>query len=84
MLTVTASPLMSLNCIPDQLDDVCLFEGRSNEYAEEYIADSGLLDDMPENLRYYFDMEAFTRDMLLSGDINEVEIMGTTYIAWGC
>jgi len=75
---------VDMSNIPDQLDEVSLFEGRSDEYAEEYITDSGLLDDMPENLRYYFDVEAFARDMLLSGDINEVEIMGTTYVAWGC
>ena len=75
---------VDMSDIQGQLDDVCLFEGRSDEYAEEYITDSGLLDDMPENLRYYFDCEAFARDMLLSGDINEVEIMGTTYVAWGC
>jgi len=68
----------------DQMDEVGLFEGRSKEYAEEYIEDCGLLDEMPENLRYYFDVEAFARDMLLSGDISEVEIMGTTYVAWGC
>lgn len=69
--------------ILDQLDDVMLFEGDARSYAENYIEDIGLLDEMPENLRYYFDTEAFARDMLLSGDINEVEIQGTTYIATG-
>ena len=48
-----------------------------------YIEDTGLLDEMPENLRYYFETEAFARDMLLSGDIDEVEIQGTTYIVTG-
>ena len=70
--------------ILDRLDEVGLFHGRADQYAAEYIEDSGLLDDMPENLRYYFDVEAFARDMLLSGDINEVEIMGTTYVIWEC
>ena len=68
--------------ILDRLDEVGLFHGRADQYAAEYIEDSGLLDDMPENLRYYFDVEAFARDMLLSGDICEVEIMGCTYAIW--
>lgn len=70
--------------IMDRLDEVGLFEGRSNQYAEEYIEDCGLLDEMPENLRYYFDVDAFARDMLLSGDITEVGINNTTYVIWGC
>ena len=71
---------ISISDILDQLDDVMLFEGDARSYAENYIEDTGLLDEMPENLRYYFDVEAFARDMLLSGDIDEVEIQGTTYI----
>ncbi len=70
--------------ILDRLDEVGLFHGRADQYAAEYIEDSGLLDDMPENLRYYFDVESFARDMLLSGDINEVEIMHNTYVIWEC
>ena len=70
--------------IMDRLDEVGLFEGRAKEYAESYVEDCGLLDEMPENLRYYFDCEAFARDMLLSGDIYEVEIMNSTYVIWEC
>lgn len=33
------------------------------DYAEEYVESCGLLDSMPENLRRYFDMEAFARDL---------------------
>lgn len=73
----------SMSDILDRLDDVMLFEGDARFYAEQYIEDTGLLDEMPENLRYYFDTEAFARDMLLSGDINEVEIQGTTYVVTG-
>ena len=70
--------------ILDQIDDVMLFEGTPLEYAEEYINDTGMLDEIPENLRYYFDTEAFARDMVLGGDVTEVEIDGTHYIASGC
>ncbi|MBL4574552.1 MAG: antirestriction protein ArdA [Opitutaceae bacterium] len=69
--------------ILDNLDTVALFEGTSEEYAQEYINDCGLLSELPENLRYYFDVEAFGRDMVLGGDITEVEIMNTHYIVWG-
>ncbi|MBL4800364.1 MAG: antirestriction protein ArdA [Emcibacter sp.] len=69
--------------ILDNLDDVSLFEGTATEFAEEYINDCGLLSELPENLRYYFDVEAFARDMVLGGDITEVEIMNTHYIVWG-
>jgi len=67
----------------DRLDEITLFQGTALEYAAEYIEDTGLLNDMPENLRYYFDTEAFARDMVLGGDITEVEINNTDYIAWG-
>ena len=36
-------------------------------FAEQYIEDCGLLDQMPENLRYYFDMASFTRDLFMDG-----------------
>lgn len=70
--------------ILDQLEDVCLFGGTAKDHAENYIEECGLLDEMPENLRFYFDVEAFARDMLLSGDVTEITIMGATYTVWGC
>ncbi len=70
----------SLDGMLDRLDDVMLFEGTAIEYAESYLDDTGLLDQIPENLRYYFDTDAFARDMLLGGDIAEIEIGGKTYV----
>ncbi len=32
-------------------------------YAEEFVEETGLLSEMPENLRGYFDMEAYARDL---------------------
>ena len=46
---------------------------------EAYLEDTGLLDQIPENLRYYFDIKAFARDLVLGGDITELEINGRTY-----
>jgi len=37
------------------------------EVAEQYAEETGLLDNIPENLRYYFDFEAFGRDMSFEG-----------------
>jgi antirestriction protein len=40
------------------------------EFAEEYADSTGMLDSIPEHLRYYFDFEKFARD-LLAGDFFE-------------
>lgn len=36
------------------------------EFAENLVDECGLLADMPENLRYYFDYEAFARDLFIN------------------
>jgi len=69
-----------MDTILNRMDDINLFEGTAIEYAEQYIDDTGMLAEMPENLRFYFDTEAFARDMVLGGDITEVTIDGTDYI----
>ena len=49
-------------------------------YAEEYIGDTGMLDSIPENLRYYFDYERFARDLFMS-DMRSVRSgHGTIYV----
>lgn len=53
------------------LDDTCLFEGSALDYAHDHIDSMGTLDDLPKSLRYYFDYEAFARDLVLGGDITE-------------
>ena len=40
------------------------------EFAEELADSIGLLDDVPDNLKGYFDMSAFARDLMIS-DCNE-------------
>lgn len=69
--------------ITDRFEDVCLFEGTAEQYAEDFIEETGALNQLPENLRYYFDTKAFARDMLLGGDISEITVNGTEYIVWG-
>ena len=71
-----------LNDLLSKLDDIVLFKGTPLEYAEQYIDDTDMLDGLPENLRYYFDTEAFARDMVLGGDITDVEIDGVEFVVW--
>ena len=63
----------------ESYQDVMAYEGTLKDYAEQYIDDTGALDNMPENLRYYFDYEAFARDLRLGGDMYELEFKGKTY-----
>lgn len=37
------------------------------DVAETYVDETGLLDEIPNHLRYYFDFEAFGRDMEIEG-----------------
>ena len=39
--------------------------------AEEFLDETGTLEQIPESLRYYFDYEAYGRDLRLSGDMCE-------------
>lgn len=36
------------------------------EFTENLVDDLGLLREMPENMRWYFDYEAFSRDLFMS------------------
>ncbi len=53
----------------DKKDDCMIYYDCSDmeEVAEQYAEEVGLLDSIPENLRYYFDFEAFGRDMKIEG-----------------
>lgn len=53
----------------EHADDVRIWHGCTNmsDVAAEYVEECGMLDSMPENLRYYFDYEAFGRDLDIEG-----------------
>lgn len=40
----------------------------ATELAEQICDECGTLDPIPESLRYYFDYEAYGRDLLMGGD----------------
>ncbi|MBL4617758.1 MAG: antirestriction protein ArdA [Robiginitomaculum sp.] len=74
----------AMDGILDRLDDVILFEGSVLDYAISYLEDTGLLDQIPENLRYYFDTESFARDLERNGDIASLEVDNTHYVVQAC
>jgi antirestriction protein len=39
-------------------------------WADDYAESTGMLDSVPENLRHYFDMDAFARDCEINGDVS--------------
>ena len=68
----------SLDCAMEMIDEVNIFHGDAQEAAEE-LFDDCYAHTIPENLRIYFDMEKFARDLEIGGDFNEFEYDGTTY-----
>jgi antirestriction protein len=43
-------------------------------FAEHLCEDCGILNEMPENLRPYFDMKAYARDLFMGGDYTAIEV----------
>lgn len=65
------------------LDDLTYYSGSSKgDVAEEYCEQTGVLGGIPERLRYYFDCEAFVRDLVLSGDATECRVDGEYYLVF--
>lgn len=56
--------------IRQAVDEMILFEGTLREYAEEYIASTGVLDAIGF-LDRYIDYPAFGRDLVLNGEVFE-------------
>lgn len=54
------------------VEDCFIGEFDSLTHLAEHLADeTGMLNDMPENLRNYFDFEKYGRDLQLGGDVWE-------------
>ncbi|MFZ5895540.1 MAG: antirestriction protein ArdA [Myxococcota bacterium] len=52
------------------------------DWAEEYLSDTGELESMPEQLRFYFDYDRYSRDLELSGDVFALEVEGVVHVFW--
>lgn len=61
-------------------DDIRVTEGNASDYAAEYLDSMGGVGSLDaKTLEMYFDYEAFTRDMVLNGDITEFTFLGKTW-----
>lgn len=52
------------------------------DWAREFMEETGGLEGVPENLRNYFDYKALVRDMLYGGEITNIREGGTVYVFW--
>ncbi|MBB5357555.1 antirestriction protein [Rhodanobacter sp. ANJX3] len=52
------------------------------DWIDNFLEETGVLDEMPENLRSYFDSSRYLRDMELNGDVSFEYVNGTTYAFW--
>ena len=50
------------------------------DYAYQFLNDTGMLSNLPENLQHYFDYESYGNDCEMSGDISSTTIGGKLYV----
>ena len=52
------------------------------EWAEDFLEETGQLENVPKILRFYFDFEKYADDCQLSGDVFTVEVDGAIHVFW--
>ncbi len=62
----------------NKIDEVSIFHGDAQEAAEE-LFDDCYAHAIPDNLRFYFDIEKFAHDLEVNGDFNEFQYGKRTY-----
>ncbi len=62
----------------DKIDEVIIFHGDAQEAAEE-LFDDCYAHTIPDNLRFYFDIEKFAHDLEANGDFNEFQCGKRTF-----
>lgn len=62
------------------LDDVTLFEGTVEEYAEDLAESCYFTDDVPNIFKQYFDVESFARDLEIGGDVTTFDFCDKQYV----
>ena len=56
--------------VAEEAENLTYYEGSTIEdVAEKMIEDSGVLENLPEELRHYFDYVAYARDLEINGDL---------------
>ncbi len=59
--------------VVERIRDAYLGTYRTREdWAAEWADDTGMLDNVPENLKHYFDFDAWARDAHINGDVDFV------------
>lgn len=53
-----------------------------SDWAAQFLEDTGMLESIPENLRNYFDYDAYARDARLNGDVSFVRYDGQVWVFW--
>jgi antirestriction protein len=53
-----------------------------SDWAENFLAKIGMLEQIPENLRGYFDYAAYARDARLGGGVVFVRRQGDVWVFW--
>ena len=79
------------SCLGENIQDALVVLGNSGmitensvlDYVYDYIDDTGLLCELPESLRCYFDFERFASDLVVSGEISEFSLQGKNFCAIG-
>lgn len=68
----------------DNIDNVRVWDGcySMTNVAEQYVEECGVLNDVPDHLQYYFDYEAYGRDMAIEGTFMYSEELGCMVEAW--
>jgi antirestriction protein len=56
--------------------------GSTSDFAYQLLEDTGALNDMPENLRNYFDYKAYGRDLELGGDVFTIALNSKLHVFW--
>ena len=62
---------------PDDFDIECYALDSLNELAEQFI-DEGLYGEIPQNIRFYLDIDSMARDLGI--DYSEIQLNGTNYV----
>lgn len=73
----------SLKNLVEHVNDIILYSGcdTMGEVAEVLLEESGRLDEIPEDLQYYFDYEAYGRDLWIAGTFISTE-KGMCEVLW--
>ena len=64
----------------DTMEEVPVLEGDEEQYARDFMDDTGELDSIG-NYANYFDYKAFGRDLIYGGDIFKFKFNNITYVA---